>query len=285
MKQFKILSLILASLVSLMLVTNCSDDSSTGSDDGGVPENMVLVEGGTFMMGSKDDEATFEWETPVHEVMVGDFYMGKYEVTNEEFCEFLNAKGTSMGEYEGTEVPWIDMSGYTEIEEVDSVFTVKDGKEKYPAAYVTWFGAWAYCEWKGGRLPTEAEWEYAARGGKESKGFKYSGSDNLDEVAWYGDSAGDVMNTHPVGEKAPNELGIYDMSGNVWEWINDYWGENYYQESPNENPQGPQEGTFRVLRGGDWHGDADLCRVSYRYFAPMSYNDIILGFRLVIDKK
>ena len=128
------------------------------------------------------------------------------------------------------------------------------------------------------RLPTEAEWEYAARGGNKSRHYKYSGSDNIDEVAWYRDNSG--SKTHAVGTKSPNELGIYDMSGNVWEWCSDWYGG--YSASAQTNPQGPSSGSYRVLRGGSWINYAGNCRVSIRSYDDPGNSNINFGLRLVL---
>ncbi len=135
----------------------------------------------------------------------------------------------------------------------------------------------------GYRLPTEAEWEYAARGGNQSQGYTYSGGNNLDDVAWYGYNSGSV--THEVGTKQPNELGIYDMSGNVWEWCNDWYDGNYYSNSPIYNPKGPSSGSRRVRRGGGWSREPNCCRVADRDydFPTSSYGD--LGFRIARSAK
>ena len=130
------------------------------------------------------------------------------------------------------------------------------------------------------RLPTEAEWEFAARGGIKSKGYKYSGSNTLGDVAWYGDNS--VNKTHDVGTKNPNELGLYDMSGNVWEWCNDWW--RYYSSSPSNNPTGPSSGTDRVSRGGSWLNDASYCRSSNRNYGTPGNRDHNLGLRLCLSE-
>ena len=128
------------------------------------------------------------------------------------------------------------------------------------------------------RLPTEAEWEYAARGGNKGNGYKYSGSNNIGSVAWYTDNSGDK--THPVGQKTPNELGIYDMTGNVWEWCQDWYGN--YSSSSQTNPKGPSSGSYRVLRGGGWYINARSCRVSIRYSFNPGGRYASFGFRLVL---
>jgi formylglycine-generating enzyme required for sulfatase activity len=133
------------------------------------------------------------------------------------------------------------------------------------------------------RLPTEAEWEYAAHGGNKSLRYTYSGSNNMDEVAWYSSNAS--AHTHPVGQKKPNELGIYDMSGNVSEWCSDRYDKGYYSNSPVPNPQGPNNNVARVLRGGSWGNGSGYCRVSSRDDGPPTYRNGICGFRLAKDSK
>jgi formylglycine-generating enzyme required for sulfatase activity len=130
------------------------------------------------------------------------------------------------------------------------------------------------------RLPTEAEWEYAARRGNKSRGYKYSGSNTLTDVAWYDDNASDT--THPVKQKRSNELGLYDMSGNVYEWCQDWYGYDYYSQSPSYNPAGPDSGSCRVLRGGSCSNNAMLCRVAYRNFITSGYRVDDQGLRLAL---
>jgi len=249
------------------------------------PDNMVFVQGGTFQMGSNE----YSGEKPVHTVAVNDFYIGKYEVTHREYIEFLNSKGiNSNGSYSGTE--------YVEMDHIYSTIGYRNGKfyfkgssfandENCPVMFVTWYGAEAYCKWKGARLPTEAEWEYAARGGNRSRGYTYSGSNDIDKVAWYLKNSGLVI--HQGGQKQPNELGIYDMSGNVWEWCYDLYDKDYYSSSSRNNPTGPSSGWCRVLRGGFYYFFVPGycygydCRVASRFGNDPNDGSDEVGFRIV----
>jgi formylglycine-generating enzyme len=155
----------------------------------------------------------------------------------------------------------------------------------HPVIHVSWNDASEYCNWlslktgKSYRLPTEAEWEYAAKGGSQSRGYTYSGSNNAGDVAWCMENSGNE--THPVGQKQPNELGIYDMTGNVWEWCSDWYGKDYYAGSPSNNPKGPSTGWNRVYRGGSWGNDARYCRAARRNNRTPDDRDCSLCFRLV----
>lgn len=245
---------------------------------------MVALKGGTFTMGSNDGR---EDEKPPHQVTLSDFSIGKYEVTNEEYAAFLNAKGNQV---EGGET-WINIGGSFSNEkcrilENGKVFSVESGYEKHPVIYVSWYGARAYCNWlkeetgQNYRLPTEAEWEYAARGGNRPKNYIYSGSDNPDEVGWYYYNSANKTKTHQVGTKRANELGIFDMSGNVYEWCSDWYDEKYYANSQNStNPQGAANGDYRVVRGGSWLNNFINLRVAYRDGAAPDGRDFSLGFR------
>jgi sulfatase modifying factor 1 len=240
------------SLTLLLLVAFFSSGYSQRPAE---PE-MVLVEGGNFNMGSDRNPD----ERPVHRVTVSSFRMAKYEVTVAEYKAYVAATGRSMPI---TAPPW----GW-----IDS----------HPMTLVNWTEASAYCDWltdKSGklyRLPTEAEWEYAARGGKKSKNTMYSGAANPEGIAWY-DAQG--LGTKPVGQKQPNELGLYDMSGNVFEWCSDWYG--MYTAGPAIDPRGPLNGLSRVMRGGSWLVPASFATVTHRYNLNPSLPHRINGFRLV----
>lgn len=246
-------------------------------------DEMVYVEGGTFTMGATAEQGTsdpYEDEYPTHQVTLSDFYIGKYEVT-QQLWEYVM-------KYSGTCADGSTISAYaTDVwlgSNPSSSYGVGD---YYPAYYVSWedivnifIPRLNKITGKTFRLPTEAEWEYAARGGNKSKGYKYSGSNTIGDVAWY--TSNSSSKTHQVGTKAPNELGLYDMSGNVWEWCSDWYSSSYYSSSPSTNPTGPTSGSIRVRRGGSWSNSANYCRVSGRYFFDPGYRNSFLGFRLVM---
>ena len=243
-------------------------------------DEMVKVEGGTFTMGATAEQGSDydSDELPTHQVTLSDYYIGKYEVT-QQLWEYVMS-------YSGTCADGSSMSAYASDvwlgSDPSSSYGVGD---YYPAYYVSYYDIVDIflprlnkITGRTYRLPTEAEWEFAARGGKQSKGYKYSGSDNIGVVAWYtGNSGG---KTHQVGTKEPNELGIYDMSGNVWEWCGDWYGS--YSSSAQTNPTGPSSGSTRVLRGGSWRHDAGYCRVSYRDLDFPSFRYSSRGFRVVL---
>ena len=218
--------------------------------------NMVKVEGSTFTMGATPEQGNdaYEYERPAHQVTLSDYYIGRYEVTQKEWQAVM---GDNPSKFYG---------------------------DNLPVDYVSWNGCQDFINKLNQltglkfRLPTEAEWEFAARGGKQSKGYKYSGSDNAKNIAWYEKNSG--SKPHQVGTKEPNELGIYDMSGNVGEWCGDWYGR--YSSSAQTNPTGPSSGSRRVLRGGSWYRIAGYCRVSYRSSYYPSYRFNGNGFRVVL---
>ena len=225
----------------------------------GMDLKMVYVKGGTFQMGATSEQGDDFWddEKPVHAVTLSDYYIGKYEVT-QGLWKAVMGENPSYFDEAGDDYPAESVS-WDDVQEFIAKLNELTGRK-----YV---------------LPTEAQWEYAARGGVKTQGYKYSGSNDIDEVAWYQDNS--ENSTHPVGTKKANELGIYDMSGNVWEWCQDWYGS--YSSEAQTNPAGPETGSARVFRGGGWDGYARICRVSIRnYPYNPSYRSLNLGLRLVL---
>lgn len=240
-----------------------------------IPEGYVFVEGGDFDMGSSSGA---DDENPVHLVTLGNYFISGKEINNTEYCKFLNAINLTADGRSG-DMEFISMTNAHILITHDGLqFLPKSGFEDYPAVGVSWYGAKAYTNWIGGHLPTEAEWEFAARGGLQSGHFVYAGSDEPGGVAWYADNS--MNQLHPGGGKAPNELGMYDMTGNVWEWCEDWYSESYYGGSAIKNPQGPSSGTQKVLRGGSWQ-DASKSTTSRNSETPDTSGEDI-GFRVVI---
>ncbi len=219
----------------------------------GLNMKMIFVEGGTFQMGATSEQGSDAEsdEKPVHSVTLDSYYIAETEVTQAQWRAIM---GNNPSYYSG---------------------------DNRPVETVSWFEAQKFCEklsamtGKKYVLPTEAQWEYAARGGNKSKGYTYSGSNDINSVAKYNSSDGH----NNVKSKQPNELGIYDMSGNVWEWCSDWYGS--YSSSSQTNPTGPSSGSFRVLRGGSWGSHAKGCRVSNRSYCNPSYGYYYNGFRVV----
>lgn len=251
---------------------------------------MVSIEGGTFSMGcdtARNDNCPTE-EQPLHSVTLKSYSISRFEITNEQYIEFLNAISCNPdGNYNDLQygrVNYINMS-LAPIGYKDESFYFKGNsysdKSNVPVTNVSWYGANAYCLWAGGRLPTEAEWEFAAKGGKLSQGYLFSGSDSAADVAWH--STNNESKIHVVGTKQGNELGLHDMSGNVWEWCNDWHGYLYYRTSPSGNPQGPSSGSRKVLRGGAWNGKGAFSGVTNRNGDYPTYSHGSFGFRLVKD--
>jgi len=247
---------------------------------------MILVKGGTFLMGESAVNSQ-EDESPVHEVTLSDFYIDKYEVTMAEFEKFVKATNYITDAEKDGGVNNYGDSGWEVIPNRNWRMD-KNGslipKSEYnkPVVNVSWYDAMNYAKWAGKRLPTEAEWEYAARGGKKSKEYLYSGSDDIDKVGWY--SINSEYKLHPVGKKQPNELGIYDMTGNAFEWCYDNYGSTYYSESPKENPTGPESGTYKCLRGGSFEGEPEgLRNAGYRNSQEANIKFYAYGFRCVKD--
>ena len=233
----------------------------------GLNLKMIYVKGGEFLMGEpagEGDEARAE-KAAVHKVKVDDYYIGQFEITQSQWRAVM-----------GT-----DISRQKHLAGAAAYYGVGGN---YPMYYITWEEAVEFCNRLSRRtgkkysLPTEAEWEYAARGGQAGETTRYAGSDDLKRVAWYFENSPSA--THPVGSKKPNKLGLYDMSGNVWEWCQDWYGDTY-DESDTDNPAGPASGTFRVSRGGGSGSEESDCRVYRRSGNHPGFRLSANGFRVV----
>jgi len=250
---------------------------------------LVLVEGGKFMMGSDSGVAG---DHPARQVEISSFCLGKYEITFGEFQRFVTATGyrTDAEQPDSVRVA----KGWPAVRENTGTWCtystgipVWSGDSLLPAGNISWNDAAAYCEWlsretgRKYRLPTEAEWEYAARGGNKSKGFIYSGGNDPEEVAWYLMNARDK--THPVGQKAANELGLYDMTGNVREWCADWYSPSANSSSRGKDPTGPSSGTERVMRGGMWRDGDSTLPIWSRFHEPPYHSVLSFGFRVAVS--
>lgn len=223
----------------------------------GVSFRMIPIEGGSFIMGAADDDSeAWDDEKPRHKVTLDGYYMAETQVTQALWEAVM---GYNPSKFKGANRPVEDVS-WNDCQKFLKKLNALTGMQF--------------------RLPTEAQWEYAARGGKRSKGYKYAGGNNLDSVAWWDGNSNDE--THDVKQKEPNELGLYDMVGNVWEWCNDRFDDSYYANSPEHNPQGPGSDYLRVLRGGSCYNDARNCRLSYRSYCGLDYRRGYLGLRLAL---
>ena len=300
----KILITAIVLLCGTWLLCNETDSKKTKYDI-----EMVYVKGGTFKMGCSPEWKNCELdELPAHDVKVSDFYIGKYEVTQKQWREVI---GTDARQHwyegssrygEGDNYPMYYVSWYEAVEFCNKLSELTGRKPVYIIDKTrkdannesVWENVdnkkWvvtAIPKANGYRLPTEAEWEYAARGGKKSNGYQYSGSNDIEEIAWYGGNTGNTEDshgkTHPVGTKKANELGIYDMSGNVWEWVFDWYGK--YGNSRQADPKGAVSGVFRVNRGGSWYPGTKYARVFFRGVDISGTNSSFIGFRLALGSK
>lgn len=217
-----------------------------------IEANMVWVTGGRFIMGDNSGEAD---EKPAHEVVVDGFAISKYPVTQRQWTVIM---GNNPSNYKGCDQCPIDQVSWNDAQEFIRRLNHLTGK-----LYT---------------LPTEAEWEFAAKAGKYGRYFKFAGSDNIDEVAWFAGNSG--RQPHPVGQKKPNELGIYDMSGNMWEWCNDWYQKFYYELEEKYSPEGPVSGAGKVRRGGSWFTQPINCRITTRNHVKQDYKDDSGTFRL-----
>lgn len=309
--------------------------------DPNIPDDMAYIPRGGFEMGDHHGDG-YSYELPLHAVLVDAFFMSKYEITNQQYCDYLNSALSSGLIYLSSDVVYgtgnnqvycdtSASSSYSYIVYSGDVFTVgtKGGRDMSddPMVDVSWYGAVAYCNWRsiaegyqacynlstwecdfskhGYRLATEAEWEYAARGGEHSPYYRFPWGDeiNHDYANYYANGSAYTYDTSPyttytfhpdwndgiypytsvVGSFSANGYGLYDMAGNVWEWCNDWYGSDYYDTSPYDNPEGPASGSYRVLRGGSWFVFAISCRVAYRSISFPVARGVDVGFRIVLD--
>ncbi len=251
-----VLLLMLACVLSLAVFPGGGKDKKEKYRE---PE-MVLISGGEFIMGSNEKETNDYY--PAHKVRVDSFYIDKYEVTNAQYYKFCKETGKKLPKFRG-------------IDE----FRCSLDYPNHPVVGVSCYDAKLYAEWRGVRLPTEAEWEYAARGGLTGKSFPLG-----DDI---GPEDGNVSNhsdgSAKVGSYKPNGFGLYDMAGNVREWVSDYYDEDYYHHSTYRNPKGPAAGKFIVLRGGGWFAGKSCCRVFVRWALKNTWIDFNVGFRCAKD--
>jgi formylglycine-generating enzyme required for sulfatase activity len=273
MKIWIFLTLLLVAFVMIVSFVCCGNEDDHESSHGdksnsktettftvnGVSFKMVDVEGGTFWMGSSNDDYEADSdEQPRHQVMMYSFSIGQTEVTQELW---MTVMGSNPSYFKGMKLP-VESVSWNDCQTFITILNQLTDQQF--------------------RLPTEAEWEYAARGGNQSKEYTYSGSNNILDVGWYNDNCD--RKTHSVASKTPNELGIYDMSGNVGEWCYDWYQDKYesnnYSLSEFINPSGPFYGNVRVYRGGNWLNTATHCRVAYRDYGNPTNADNCIGFRL-----
>jgi formylglycine-generating enzyme required for sulfatase activity len=218
--------------------------------------DMVLIPAGEFTMGKNTSNPT-DWQ-PEHKVHINAFYLDQYEVTNKQYSEFCRATKTPLPEF------WGEPRFKCSLEFPD-----------HPVVGVSFIDAFKYAQWAGKRLPTEAEWEYASRGGLPASSFPWG--DKADStMANYGKK---YRTTLKVGTFKPNGYGIFDIAGNVWEWTSDNYGDDYYSTSPDQDPGGPAAGRFKVIRGGSWHSGAMCIQTYYRNGLPANWIDFAVGFR------
>jgi formylglycine-generating enzyme required for sulfatase activity len=281
-KALIIAGVIIELLVLFVLIgVFLSDDDPVQTEPQATPVSIdipfVYVSGGIFTMGctaEQSDEDCFDSEKPAHQVTVGGFYIGEYEVTQ---AQWKAVTGSNLSEFKGDNLPVENVSWDDIVGTSGDYMTIRNIKY-YADGFIYKLNKLTGKQY---RLPTEAEWEYAARGGTGSRGYKYSGSNVPGNVGWYEDNSGNT--THPVGTKSANELGIYDMTGNVFEWCSDWYGG--YSSNSQTNPTGPATGPGHVVRGGSWYYNGWYCRVSFRNSIAPDGRYNYLGFRLASDSK
>jgi formylglycine-generating enzyme required for sulfatase activity len=247
-------------------------------------ENMAFIPEGAFTMGfaiENDNEWGDMDEDPVHEVTLSAYWMDKYEVTSADFAEFLNAHQDSAGRF-------IEITPSVTVELVEGKYKSRAGLENYPVNRVSWYGADAYCRWKGKRLPTEAEWEKAARGTDQRIfpwGNEFPDNSRVTFRRKFTELGFKVMEPVDSMSRGVSPYGIHHMAGNVWEWVADWFGGGTYENREQKNPQGPETGISKVLRGGNWYYKAYYMRTTYRFNERPDQFNIWQGFRCQRDAR
>lgn len=278
------------SVISAILLAGIASGAPPAKITGTDGAVMALIPKGTFVIGS--NELDLKATAPAYKVYIDAFYMDIHEVTNEKFARFLYESMPLKEKRYGWVVLRSDLdteerAGWwpTEIMLEKGRYDAFPGYEKRPVLSVSWFAADEYCRWFGKRLPTEAEWEKAARGGLKKKRFTWGNAIPTGGVIFnriWADNS-EPPPTEPVGSYYPNGFGLFDMAGNTWEWCSDWYGAKYYDVSPNRNPQGPKKGKFKVLRGGSWFNSEMLLRVAFRNSENPYNTDDAMGFRCAMD--
>ena len=246
--------------IVVVYLISCSPSGQQSQQEEAIRPEQVLIRGGEFLMGNEEEGD----HNPVHIVYIDSFYLDVCEVTNAQYVVFCTETEHKLPEFWGMEE-----------------FHCGPDYSNHPVVGVSWGDARAYAEWAGKRLPTEAEWEYAARGGLV--GMNYPNGAELDSTMANHTVQGVATGTVRVGSYPPNGYGLYDMAGNVVEWVFDYYQEDYYATSPEKNPTGPEKGKFRVIRGGGWHSGPSCNRTYFRNALRSSWVDIAVGFRCARD--
>lgn len=258
--------------IAAVLLSACEKAPKSPTVGGPSPyPEMVLIPAGEFIMGDGDGSGKQD-ERPSHTVYLDAFYIDRYEVTNKQYQAFIRATGHPAPRVEQS---WAEPYNWNGTE-------YPEGCADQPVVLVTWHDAQQYCAWVGKRLPTEAEWEKAARGGLVGKRYPFGDTLELDHASF--DKG--FMRTRKamrVGSFKPNAFGLYDMAGNVWEWCRDWYDQEYYKNSPRNNPQGPDNGTYRVFRGGSWNSDEKFLRCSQRGKNVPEYKSHTVGFRCALS--
>ena len=300
MRKLRLALIFVAAVMMLITTTSCDTKPTEPTVSAG---KMILVPGGTFTMGDTrqmEDEGFHYDELPTHSVTVNPFFIGKYMVTQSEYSKYMPSSEMWVAKLGlGKNYPAYGVSWYAAIEYcnlrslaegLNPCYTILGSTNPADWGKVPFWedSTWdaAICDFgaNGYRLPTEAEWEYAARAATNNPDYLYSGSEDINAVAWYFDLDDAGWGSRPVGQKSPNSIGTYDMSGNINEWCWDWYDRSYYESSPQDNPTGPDSGQDRVLRGGNWFGETQVCRVASR-ISDSPHNKVALnGFRLCRSK-